>query len=61
MIFNVLTVFREIFRSPLKYGILSKAIKKNKIKINLYNYNDFLKNNERIDDRQYGGNGYNLR
>ncbi|HIC76783.1 MAG TPA: tRNA (guanosine(37)-N1)-methyltransferase TrmD [Candidatus Dadabacteria bacterium] len=55
MIFNVLTVFREIFRSPLKYGILSKAIKKNKIKINLYNYNDFLKNNERIDDSQYGG------
>lgn len=55
MIFNVLTVFRDIFRTPLKYGILSKAIKANKVKVNLYSYSDFLKNNERLDDGQYGG------
>ena len=55
MIFNVLTVFREIFRTPLKYGILSKAIKTNKVMVNLYSYSDFLKNNERLDDGQYGG------
>ena len=55
MIFNVLAVFREIFRTPLKYGILSKAIKTNKVTVNLYSYSDFLKNNERLDDGQYGG------
>ena len=54
MTFNVLTVFREIFRSPLKYGILSKAIKSKVIKINLYSYSDFLERNERLDDEQYG-------
>ena len=43
MIFNVLTVFRELYMSPLKYGIVSKAIKTKKIKINLYSYSDFLK------------------
>ena len=55
MIFNIITLFREIFKSPLKYGIVSRAIKNNKIKINLYSYNDFLKENVRIDDAQYGG------
>ena len=55
MIFNVLTVFRELYMSPLKYGIVSKAIKTKKIKINLYSYGDFLKEKERIDDSQYGG------
>ena len=32
MIFNVLTVFRELYMSPLKYGIVSKAIKTKKLK-----------------------------
>ena len=31
MIFNIITLFREIFKSPLKYGIVSRAIKNNKI------------------------------
>ena len=28
MIFNILSVFRELIKPSLKYGVLSKAIKK---------------------------------
>ena len=42
MIFNILSVFKEMLKPSLKYGIISKAIKNKKIKVNLYSYNDFL-------------------
>lgn len=55
MIFNILTVFRELIKPSLKYGVLSKAIKNKNIRVNLFSYSDYLDNNERIDDKQYGG------
>ena len=55
MIFNVLTVFRELIKPSIKYGILSKAIKNKKIKVNIFSYSDYLNDNERIDDKQFGG------
>ncbi|MDG2445803.1 MAG: tRNA (guanosine(37)-N1)-methyltransferase TrmD [Thermodesulfobacteriota bacteirum] len=55
MIFNILSVFKEMLKPSIKYGIISKAIKNKKIKVNLYSYNDFLIKGERLDDSQYGG------
>jgi tRNA (guanine37-N1)-methyltransferase len=55
MIFNILSVFKEIIKPSLKYGILAKAIKKKKIKVNLYSYSDYLKDGDRLDDKQFGG------
>ena len=55
MIFNILSVFREIIKPSLKYGVLSKGIKNNKIKVNLFSYSDFLDDSERLDDKQFGG------
>ena len=42
MIFIVLTVFRELYMSPLKYGIVSKAIKPLNTMLNLLNKITFL-------------------
>ena len=55
MIFNILTVFRELIKPSLKYGVLSKAIKKNKIKVNIFSYSDYLNDGDRLDDKQFGG------
>ena len=55
MIFNILSVFKEIIKPSLKYGILAKAIKKKKIKVNLYSYSDYIKDGDRLDDKQFGG------
>ena len=55
MIFNILSVFKEMLKPSLKYGIISRAIKNKKIKVNLYSYDDFLIKGERLDDSQYGG------
>ena len=55
MIFNILSVFNEIIKPSLKYGVLSKAIRSKKIKVNLFSYSNFLKESERLDDKQFGG------
>ncbi|MBT6795711.1 tRNA (guanosine(37)-N1)-methyltransferase TrmD [bacterium] len=55
MIFNILSVFRELIKPSLKYGVLSKAIKKNKIKVNIFSYSDYLNDGDRLDDKQFGG------
>ena len=55
MIFNILSVFRELIKPSLKYGVLSKAIKKKKIKVNIFSYSDYLNDGDRLDDKQFGG------
>ncbi|BBA84881.1 tRNA (guanosine(37)-N1)-methyltransferase TrmD [endosymbiont of Pachyrhynchus infernalis] len=52
----ILTIFPNIFDSIIKYGIINKAIKNNKLNIKLYNIRNFSKNKYKsIDDYQYGG------
>lgn len=56
MIFDVLTLFPEMFDSVLSYSILKRAIEKGKIKVNLINIRDFSKDkHKRVDDYPYGG------
>ena len=55
MIFNILSVFRELIKPSLKYGVLSKAIKRKKIKVNIFSYSDYLNDSDRMDDKQFGG------
>ncbi|MGD6858457.1 MAG: tRNA (guanosine(37)-N1)-methyltransferase TrmD [Enterobacteriaceae bacterium] len=53
-VINIITIFPEMF-SYFKYGIVSRAIKKNMLKINYYNPKNFIKDKKSIDDKIYGG------
>ncbi|MCS7279389.1 MAG: tRNA (guanosine(37)-N1)-methyltransferase TrmD [Thermodesulfobacteriaceae bacterium] len=56
MQFDILTIFPEYFVSPLKVGLLGKAIEKGLIKVNFYNLRDFSEDKHKgIDDVPYGG------
>lgn len=56
MQFDIITIFPEYFDSPLKVGLLGKAINKGLIKVNIYNLRDFTKDRHRVvDDVPYGG------
>ncbi|AIS52545.1 tRNA (guanine-N(1)-)-methyltransferase TrmD [Thermoanaerobacter kivui] len=56
MVFDVLTLFPEMFYSVLSTSILKRAIEKGKIKVNLINIRDFSKDkHKRVDDYPYGG------
>lgn len=56
MIFNIITLFPEFFRSPLKTSLIDKAIKKGLIKINIFNLRDFSHyNRKQCDDKPFGG------
>jgi tRNA (guanine37-N1)-methyltransferase len=56
MTFTVLTLFPEFFFSPLQTSILGRAIKAEKIKVNLINIRDFAKGPHKVtDDAPYGG------
>ncbi len=50
--FYVVSIFPEIINIYTKYGILSKAIKQNVVKVNTINPRDFY---EKVDDVAYGG------
>lgn len=55
MIFDVLTLFPEMF-APLKQSILGRAEEKDLIDINLINIRDFSKDkHKKVDDTPYGG------
>jgi len=55
-IFNVITIFPEIFDSYLKESLLGKARKKKLLKINLVNLRDFTADKHKsVDDKPYGG------
>lgn len=52
---NIVTINPNFFKSPLKNGLINKAIKKKKVIINLFNIRDFLNKNESFDCKIYGG------
>ena len=54
--FITLSIFPQIFESPLKYSIIKKAKDKGLIKINHFDIRDFSKNkHKKVDDSIYGG------
>ncbi|MBN1930937.1 MAG: tRNA (guanosine(37)-N1)-methyltransferase TrmD [Desulfobacterales bacterium] len=56
MNFIVLTIFPELFDPFWEYGIISRAIKRNKINVSAVNIRDFAAGKHRVtDDRPYGG------
>ncbi len=56
MIFSVLTIFPEMVRSILTCGLLSKAIEKGALQVNVYDLRDFtLDKHRKVDDRPFGG------
>lgn len=56
MRFSVITIFPEFFDSPLKHGLLDKAIDSKKVRIDILNLRDFAKGKHRqTDDTPYGG------
>ena len=55
MKFDVLTLFPQMFES-LKQSIIGRAVKNNKMEINLINIRDFSKDkHKKVDDTVYGG------
>jgi len=56
LIFNVVTLFPDFFKSPLDSGLLGKALNNEIIDVNLVNIQDFSKDKfRRCDDYTYGG------
>ncbi len=56
MIFNVLTIFPEMFAPFREHGIIKRAIDRNLVSVSTTNIRDFAKGKHRItDDRPYGG------
>jgi tRNA (guanine37-N1)-methyltransferase len=54
--FNVLTIFPEIFGTPLKTSILGKAQEKGMVRFAIHDLRDFTKDRHRVtDDYPYGG------
>jgi len=56
MLFDILTIFPELFTSPLQEGILRRALAAGKITVNLHNIRDYAFDRHRMtDDRPFGG------
>lgn len=56
IIFDVITIFPEIFNSYLKESLIARAQKKKLIKINLHNLRKWTTDKHKtVDDRPYGG------
>jgi tRNA (guanine37-N1)-methyltransferase len=56
MIFDILTIFPDLFESPLKEGILRRACEKGLIHTNIVNIRDFADGPQAMtDDRPFGG------
>ncbi len=56
MRFHILTIFPEYFDSPLRVGLLGKAIKKGLIQIYIHQLRDFAMDKHKVvDDKPYGG------
>lgn len=52
---NILTLFPEMFNT-INYSIISRAIKNNKLNLNIINIRDFsCDKHKRVDDTPYGG------
>jgi len=56
MLFDILTIFPELFTSPLQEGILRRALSSGKITVNLHNIRDYATDKHKMtDDRPFGG------
>lgn len=57
MVFELVTIFPEIFDSYISESILGRAVKKRLIKIRIHNLRRFSpdKKHHKVDDRPYGG------
>ncbi|WP_343188968.1 tRNA (guanosine(37)-N1)-methyltransferase TrmD [Buchnera aphidicola (Chaitoregma tattakana)] len=55
-IINIITIFPEMFKIILKYGIIKKSIEKKILKIKCWNPRKFINDKSKnIDDKPYGG------
>lgn len=56
MIFDILTIFPDLLRSPLEEGIIRRALQKGQVTTNLVNIRDFAYDTHQMtDDRPFGG------
>ncbi len=56
MRFDILTIFPDLFASPLREGILKRALQEGQIKVNLHNIRDWATDKHAMtDDRPFGG------
>ncbi|CAK8710828.1 tRNA (guanine-N(1)-)-methyltransferase [Candidatus Electrothrix gigas] len=56
MRFEVLTIFPDLFSTPLQEGILKRAIQADHIRVNLHNIRDWATDKHAMtDDRPFGG------
>ena len=56
MIFDIITVFPEMFTGVLEYGILHRARQSGLVDVRIVNLRDFTRDCHRsVDDRPYGG------
>ncbi len=56
MRFSILSIFPEILKEYIKYGLVAKAIEKKLISIDTYDLRDFTDNkHNKVDDRPFGG------
>ena len=56
MVFDIITIFSEIFDSYFKESLISRAQKKRLIKINVHNLRDYTFNKHKVvDDKPFGG------
>jgi len=56
--FDILSIFPEMFESPLNYSILKRAKEKELVEIRLHNIRDYAEDKHKMtDDAPYGGGG----
>lgn len=56
MVFDIITIFPDIFASYFNESIVKRAQEKKLVKINIHNLRDYAKGRHRqVDDRTYGG------
>ncbi len=54
--FDILTIFPDMFQSPLASSVLKKAIDRGIIRVNIFNIRNFTMDKHRVvDDSPYGG------
>ncbi|QJC38307.1 tRNA (guanosine(37)-N1)-methyltransferase TrmD [Enterobacteriaceae endosymbiont of Donacia marginata] len=55
---SIISLFPEMFKTYIKYGLINKSIKKKLLNISFWNPRDFIKNKfSKIDSNIYGGGG----
>lgn len=56
MTFSVITIFPQMIRDLLKFGLLAKALERGIIRVDAYDLRDFTRDKHRkVDDRPFGG------